>query len=50
MFFYNEGEAVQEVNLIQGDKVIIDDTISTIKENKEKELNSLKSQLLQVVQ
>ena len=47
--FYNNGEVVQEVEISQVNKLKIDKEEYTIKEDREKELNSLKNHVLSVV-
>lgn len=47
--FYNNGEVVQEVEISQVNKLTIDKEEYTIKEDREKELDSLKSHVLSVV-
>lgn len=47
--FYNNGEVVQEVEISQVNKLKIDKKEYTIKEDREKELNSLKNHILSVV-
>jgi len=47
--FYKNGEVVQNIEISQENKLTIDKEEYTIKEDREKELNSLKNHILSVV-
>lgn len=50
MKFYDGKKIIQEITISKGNEVFLNDVKFVIKENKEKELNSLKQQLLLVTQ